>query len=363
MGNTFLTPKIIANEALMVLESQLTMANLVHRDYSKEFVKVGDTITIRKPAKFVAKNFVGTTHGQDITEGSVDVKMDRFRDITVNVTSKELTLDIKDFSAQVVTPALSAIAQAIDMDLLAVGVDKAGNTATVSRTPKLEDIAGVGKALDMSKAPLQNRRLVLPAEIRYKYNTLDNFAKQCYAGDSRALRDAEIGKVYTCETFASENCPHSAAATPGTVTAYKVAGTKDAQQFTVTNGTPTTGKIAAGDQLIVGGYLYTVTEDLTLTSGGGTLKVDQNLPADIEATDAKVISKAHALGFHRNGIALVTRQLELPMGASKAYIASANGLAVRVVMDYDSKSKTDSISFDIIYGIKELDTDLLVDFS
>ena len=363
MANTFLTPKIIANEALMVLESQLTMANLVHRDYSQEFVKVGDTITVRKPAKFVAKNFVGATHGQDITEGSVEVKMDRFRDVTVNVTSKELTLDIKDFSEQVVTPALSAIAQAIDMDLLAVGVEKAGKKATVSSTPKLEDIAGVGKALDMSKAPLQNRRLVLPAEIRYKYNTLDNFAKQCYAGDSKALRDAEIGKVYTCETYASENCPHSAATTPGTATAYKVAGTKDTQQFTVTNGTPTTGKIAAGDQLIVGGYLYTVTEDLTLTSGGGTLKVDQNLPADIEATDAKVISKAHALGFHRNGIALVTRQLELPMGASKAYIASANGLAVRVVMDYDSKSKTDSISFDIIYGIKELDTNLLVDFS
>lgn len=363
MPNTFLTPRIIANEALMVLESQLTMANLVHRDYSNEFVKVGDTITVRKPAKFVAKNFVGSTHGQDITEGSVDVKMDRFRDVTVNVTAKELTLDIKDFSTQVVTPALSAIAQAIDMDLLAVGVEKAGKTATVSSTPKLEDIAGVGKALDMSKAPLQNRRLVLPAEIRYKYNTLDNFAKQCYAGDSRALRDAEIGKVYTCETFASENCPHSAAATPGTVTAYKVAGTKDTQQFTVTNGSPATGKIAAGDQLIVNGYLYTVTEELTLSSGGGTLKVDQNLPANIEETNAKVISKAHALGFHRNGIALVTRQLELPMGASKAYIASSNGLAVRVVMDYDPKTKTDSISFDIIYGIKELDQSLLVDFS
>ena len=50
MPNTILTPKIIAQEALMVLESQLTMAGLVHRDYSKEFVRVGDTITIRKPA-------------------------------------------------------------------------------------------------------------------------------------------------------------------------------------------------------------------------------------------------------------------------------------------------------------------------
>ncbi len=134
-------------------------------------------------------------------------------------------------------------------------------------------------------------------------------------------------------------------------------------QFTVSGGSAATGKIAAGDQLIVNGYLYTVTEDLTLASGAGTLKVDQNLPADVDSVDAKIINKAHALGFHRNGLALVTRQLEAPMGASKAYIASANGLAVRVVMDYDSISKTDSISFDIIYGVKELDTDLLVDFS
>lgn len=52
-----------------------------------------------------------------------------------------------------------------------------------------------------------------------------------------------------------------------------------------------------------------------------------------------LINKAHSLGFHRNGLALVTRQLELPQGAAKAAIASANGLAVRVVFDYDSKQK------------------------
>ena len=47
MGNTLLTPQIIANEALMVLESNLTMANLVHRDYSNEFVKVGDKVPVK----------------------------------------------------------------------------------------------------------------------------------------------------------------------------------------------------------------------------------------------------------------------------------------------------------------------------
>lgn len=364
MANTLLTPSIIAKEALMVLESQLTMANLVHRDYSPEFAHVGDTVTIRKPAKFVAKNFTGTVSAQDITEGSVAVKLDRFRDVTVNVSSKEMTLDIKDFSAQVITPALKAIAEAVDQDCLAVGIEKAAKTVAVSSTPVITDIAGVGKALDMAKAPRTDRRLVLPPTTLYKYNTLDNFAKQCYKGDSDALKEAEVGKVYTCETFMSQNCPENQSATPGTATAYKVTGTAGATEFTISNGTATTGTIKLGDQLIVNGYLYTVTEDLTLVSGAGTLKVDQNIPETITtAVSAKLITKAHALGFHRNGLALVTRALELPMGAPNAYIASANGLAVRVVMDYDSATKTDKVSFDVLYGVKELDTDLLVDFA
>lgn len=364
MANTFLTPSIIANEALLQLVSNLTMANLVHRDYSKEFVKVGDTVTVRKPAKFVAKNFTGQTSVQDITEGGVPVKMDRYRDITVAVTSKQLTLDIKDFSEQVVKPAMTAIAQAVDTDLITVGVEKAGKTATVSDTPVISDIAGVGKALDIAKAPRQNRRLVLPPTILYKYNTLDNLAKQCYKGDSQALKESEIGRVFTCDTFMSQNCPENQSATAGTATAYKVTGTANATQFTVSDGSAATGTIKKGDQLIVNGYLYTVTQDLTLASGAGTLKVDQNIPATIStAVSATLIKKAHALGFHRNGLALVTRPLELPMGAAKAAIASADGLAVRVVFDYDASTKTDKVSFDILYGIKELDTSLLVDFS
>ena len=73
MNNTFLTPEVVANEALMCLTGNLVMADLVHRDYADEFVNLGDTISIRKPAKFVAKNFTGTTEPQDITEGSVSV--------------------------------------------------------------------------------------------------------------------------------------------------------------------------------------------------------------------------------------------------------------------------------------------------
>ena len=364
MANTLLTPNIIAKEALMVLQSNLTMANLVHCDYADEFAQVGDTVTIRKPAKFVAQNFTGQVVPQDITEGSVPVKLDRLRDVSVAITSKELTLDIKDFSKQVIEPAIQAIQQSVDTDLITVGVEQALRTASVSGTPVIGDIAGVGKALDKAKVPRQNRRLVMPPEILYKYNTIDNFAKQCYKGDSQALKESEIGRVFTCDSFMSQNCPENQSATPGTATAYKVTGTAGATQFTVSDGSAATGTIKEGDQLIVNGYLYTVTEDLTLVSGAGTLKVDQNIPATIStAVSAKLIKKAHALGFHRNGLALVTRPLELPMGASKAAIASADGLSIRVVFEYNATTKTDMVSFDILYGVKALDGNMLVDFS
>jgi hypothetical protein len=362
---TILTPSIIAKEALMQLEANLVMSGLVHRDYSSEFVNVGDTITVRKPATFVAKNFLGTVEEQALTEGSVAVKMDRYRDITVPITSKEMTLDIKDFSEQVIKPAMSAIATAVDGDVLAVGIQKAGTAVSVSSTPVIGDIAGVGKALDKKKAPRDNmRNLVLGVDTLYKYNTLDNFAKVSYKGDSEALKNAEIGTVYTMNTFMSQNVPANTSATAGTVTAYKVVGTKGATEFTVSAGSAATGTIKVGDKLIVDGYVYTCKEDLTLVSGGGTLKVDEKIVATIStATSVTIINKEHSLGFHRNGLALVTRQLELPAGASQSAVASANGLAVRVVYGYDQSTKTDKISFDIIYGVKELNTDLLVDFA
>ena len=119
MSNTTLTPNIIANEALDVLRTNAVMANLVHRDYSSEFVAgVGDTITIRKPATFEAKEFTTEVEVQDATEGKVPVKMDKLLDVTFAVTSKELTMGIVDFSAQFIVPAMQAFADKIDGYLL-----------------------------------------------------------------------------------------------------------------------------------------------------------------------------------------------------------------------------------------------------
>ena len=352
MNNTFLTPEVVAKEALMVLSSNLVMADLVHRDYSDEFVSVGDTVSIRKPAKFVAKNFTGTAEAQDITEGSVSVTLDRFRDVTVAVTSKQMTLDIADFSAQVVEPAMQAIAQAIDQDLLAVAVEQAAFTKTGTQdAADLSDIAAIAKHLDLAKAPVRNRALVLHPEHKYRYALTENLSNVAYAGDNETLRDALLGRVYTLDTYMDQNAPDSAAAQPGKVGGCWIMGAKGEAYVTVN---AEQGDVEEGDGFIADGYFYRF-----LAGGQGQLPIDQKLMRDFEDEEVIYINAPHSVAFHRNAIALVSRNLALPMGAANAAYASAGGLGVRVVYDYDSATKTDKISFDVIYGVKALDENLI----
>lgn len=367
MPNTILTPNVIANEALMVLKNNLVMANLVHRDYEKEFVKVGDTVTARRPSKFAAKNFTGAVDPQELNEGGVPVKMDRLRDVTVQITSKEMSLDLRDFSAQVIEPAMTAIANAVDADVLATAVEGACRTVTASgedAAKPIKDIAKVGSLLDFAGVPVQNRRLVLNASHKVLYATDDNMSKVSYAGDGTALREAELGKVYTMDTYMSQNAPYPFGYLDnavGTAKSFKVSGTAGASTVALSSVTAASATVKKGDCFIVDGYVYHFAADATASTGAiASVVIDQPLHAALTNKDATVISAPTSVGFHRNGVALVTRPMDLPMGNKNAYVASADGLGVRVVFDYDSTHKIDTVSFDILYGVTTLDKNMIV---
>lgn len=361
MPNTFLTPQIIAREALIVLENNMVMANLVHRDYSDEFAQVGDTITIRKPAKFNAKNFTGKIIRQDASEGSVPVKIDRHRDVSFAVTSKEMTLDIRDFSEQLISPAMRAIAQAVDEDLLNEAAKIKASVPGTASPANLADIANMSKTLDLAKVPMDQRRLVLDPTHKYRYALTDNLSKVAYAGNGETLRNAELGRLYTLDTYMDQNCPGSLAPTAGTATAFKVSGIKGEAKVALSGVTAAAATVKAGDCFILDGYRYHFTNDATASSGAvDEVGIDSELIKDYTAADVYVANKPHSLAFHRNALALVTRPLALPMGASNAAIVSHNGLGIRVVYGYDQETKTDTCSLDIIYGIKTLDETMAV---
>lgn len=364
MANTLLTPRVIAVEALRILRSNILFADLVHKDFSSEFAaKVGDTINVRKITPLKSKNFTNRIEVQDITQASVPVKLDRFRDTSVAISSKEMSLTISDFSKQVLEPILLGIAQDVDADIATAIVDYAGEVKTATASPTdLADIAGLARVLDSKKAPKNDRSLVFAVDHKYKYALTDNLSHVAYAGDNATLREALLGRIYGFDTYMSQNNVDTTAATAGTATAYKVAGSAGAKTVALSSVTAATGTVKEGDGFIFEGHLYRFTADATASSGAvASVAIDQALHKKIEATDDVIlVNKPVSVAFQKEGVAFVTRPLELPQGAARAYVANADGFSVRVVIDYDIETKTDICSVDILYGIAKLNEDLIV---
>lgn len=81
---------------------------------------------------------------------------------------------------------------------------------------------------------------------------------------------------------------------------------------------------------------------------------DQN----VQKTTEETANYTPSIAFHKNAFALVTRQLEMPLGAPKAYSTSYDGFGLRVVQGYDQKTKTDTVSIDMLCGVKTLSPEL-----
>lgn len=283
MANTILTPDIIAREALMVLRNNAVMANLVHRDYSSDFVgAVGDTITVRKPATFVANEFDGTKIAvQDATETGVSVVMNKHLDVSFAVTAKQLTMDIADFSKQLLVPAMQAFADKVDKLLIALESEATHRHAHADGAIAPADMIAARKFLTENAAPMADRRFVVGAAAEADLLGNELFVNADKVGDNgTALREASLGRKFGMDCY-----------------------------------------------------------------------VDQNI--------AKNGNYTPSIAFHKNAMALVTRPLALPNGAAKAAIVNYDGFGLRVVYGYDMNTKTDTISIDMLCGVKLLDDKLI----
>ena len=368
MATTLITPVVVAKESLIALENNMVTGSLCYRTYSKEYKSIGATVVIRKPASFTATAFTSTVGYSTITESSVAVVLDRHWDVSFEVTTQELSLDIVDFSEQLIQPAMRAIAQAVDSDICSRSATAIAGYYPVTSTPAVSDIAGVEAVLDVLKAPLTDRRLVLHAITKSAYLSLDAFLNADKRGDGgQALRTAEIGRVLGFDTYMDQNIPTQTRAFLGAGTgsitgAWSAAGTAG----TVTGATAAAVSTAPiGTPFKVTGYdewFYMTAPCTAGTSGIATISQFSPAVKATTMTDASVVTfqltGRDNLAFHKNGIALVTAPLQPPLGGAKAAVVTYKGLACRVVYDYDMQYKKNQISIDFLCGVKMLDKDL-----
>jgi hypothetical protein len=209
--NTFIKPSVIARTGLATLYNTMVLAGLVWRDFDADFRgKKGDTVTVRKPAVFTAEEFdrsSGITL-QDVTEDSVDITLDTIANVSFAVTDEQMSLDIEDFQAQLLSPAMEAIAQKIDGALAEELVDAAttaGQVASATGGAEANEAFRTARAiLSRNLLPVMDRFAVLSPEGISAALGDDLLISAERAGTTDALREADIGRLLGFQTYESQ---------------------------------------------------------------------------------------------------------------------------------------------------------------
>lgn len=362
MSNTFVSPSLVAREALSVLANNLVLGNLVYTDVANDFKGgAGDTVNIRKPSSIAARQFAGTSVTQDaVTESKVPVKLDHHMYVQIPVTAEDLTMNITTFSEQVITPALIGHAQAIDAAIAALYKD-VYTYGTVAGTPAVGDIAALGKLLSINKVPFTERRLVLDPTIHAKYVVLDAFLHAEKKGAVDAVRDAEIGRVLGLDCYTDQNILSH---TKGTCTSANASGTAGESTVALASMSGATATMKQGDIFTIAGDTqpYVVTADKAGSASAiASLPIAPALKTSPSAAAITIIDTGgyNALAFHKTAFALAVRPLAAPMGA-KSEVVNYGGLSVRVVYGWDNTLLSDTVTIDCLWGVKTLDAERAV---
>jgi hypothetical protein len=372
MVNTVLTPDIIANEALLILENNLAAASVVYRDYEQEFggARVGDTITIRKPASFSVNEFTSSITKQDITESSVSLQLEKHFDVSTQVTSKELTLDLDGFSQRVVEPAMVALAEQID-GYIYDQYSSVHNFSGTAGTPpaSLANLASIDQILNEQKVPMAGRVAFMNPAAKASMMAIEAVVTAEKRGDGgAALTSASMGRVMGMDFYGVQGVKAHTAGSQGGQSGLLVNGTVAAAATTMNADAAhaAAATLKKGDIFTVAGASgsFVVTADKTASGSAFTgIAFSPAAPAGGFADNAAItVVGDHAanLAGHPRGLALAVAPLSLPMDASgRAAIVSSRGLSIRVVQDYDINSKTDVISFDVLCGAKVVQPELL----
>src|SRR5438445_6593291 len=114
--------KLVAADALPVLVGNLVMGNLVNRDYEPVLAQAGDTVNVPVPPTMVAYNIAegGTVQTENPSLGNAQVVLNTHAEATFQIPDVIKVLAVPDLLRLYMQPAVVALAERIESDLLAL---------------------------------------------------------------------------------------------------------------------------------------------------------------------------------------------------------------------------------------------------
>ena len=404
MANNLLTISKITNEALMVLENELTFTSEVDRNYDDQFAvvgaKIGNTVNVRKPGRFI-----GTTgpalNVEDFNETSVPVTLSTQFHVDTQFTTQDLALSLDMFSDRVLKPAIAAIANKIDRDGMSMATLQTANIVGTAGTPPtgLITYLTAGAYLDSEGAPRDGRRscIVEPFTSATIVDSLkglfvpnDRIGSQYEKGlmgrDSAGM-NWKMDQNVVSQTFGSNSTTTvTASVATTTATGFLTSGWASTSTITLTAANTGTMNLNAGDTITIDGVFavnpqnrqaygtnklrnFVVKSTVAIASGSSVsvvvspavITAGQFQNVSIPTTSATAaVTQFNKIGtvspqniiMHRNAFTLEVADLELPEGVHFAGRASDKeiGLSMRVVRQYTINNDSIPTRLDVLYG-------------
>ncbi|CAB4123267.1 Major capsid protein Gp5 [uncultured Caudovirales phage] len=398
MSNNLLTISKITNEALMVLENELTFTSQVDRNYDDQFAvvgaKIGQTVNVRRPGRFI-----GTTGPalavEDFNETSVPVTLSTQFHVDTQFTTQDLALSLDMFSDRVLKPGIAAIANKMDRDGLVTAKNNTANivgTAGAAPTGLITYLTAAAY-LDSEGAPRDGRRSVTvepftSATIVDSLKGLFNPQTTISSQYTKGLMGRDSGGMnwYMDQNVVSQTFGSYASATlscnVSTATGFLSSGWAYSSNITI-GATSAAATLNQGDTFTIAGVYAVnpqnrqsygklrnfVVQSTTAIGSGGTATVTV-VPAVITAgqfqnvsvtsTGSQTVTPFNNTGvtspqnilMHRNAFTLACADLELPEGVHFAGRASDKeiGLSLRVVRQYTINNDSIPTRIDVLYG-------------
>src|SRR4051795_6766706 len=112
--------KLVAVDALPALVGNLVMGNLVNRDFEPTLAQAGDTVNVPIPPTLVANNIAegGSVTTQNPSLGNAQIVLNTHAEATFLVPDVTKVLAVPDLLKLYMEPAVAAIAQKIESDLM-----------------------------------------------------------------------------------------------------------------------------------------------------------------------------------------------------------------------------------------------------
>ena len=404
MANNLLTISKITNEALMVLENELTFTSEVDRNYDDQFAvtgaKIGATVNVRRPGRFI-----GTTgpalNVEDFNETSVPVTLSTQFHVDTQFTTQDLALSLDMFSDRVLKPAIAAIANKIDRDGLSMATLQTANIVGTAGTPPtgLITYLTAGAYLDSEGAPRDGRRscIVEPFTSATIVDSLkglfapvqkisDQYEKGMMGTDSAGMKWKMDQNVVSQVFGANSTTTVTASVNTTTATGFLTSGWASSSTISLTAANTGTLNLNAGDVFTIAGVFavnpqnraaygsnrlrnFVVKTTVAIASGAsGNVVVSpavitagqfQNVSIPTTSSSAAVtqfnstgVVSPQNIIMHKNAFTLAVADLELPEGVHFAGRASDKeiGLSMRVVRQYTINNDSIPTRLDVLYG-------------